>query len=211
MKKEAVRAYFDALRRVFEAQKDYLNELDARQGDGDHGSSMARGYKQAALQVAELGDVDVGTLFSKAGRTFMSEVGGASGPLFAMIFLETGKCAEGAEALSLEHLSEGLRNAAEKVTRLGRSARGDKTLLDALIPAAEALAEQRGRDGDLLGALYKAYQVAKDEAEATEGLKAKKGRAHYVEGGGEGYPDPGATSTALLLKTLYETCERWMS
>ncbi|MBA2666051.1 MAG: DAK2 domain-containing protein, partial [Trueperaceae bacterium] len=129
---------------AFEQERDALATLDAATGDGDHGAGMMRGFGRARDAVAELGDDDVGALLVAAGKGLMAGVGGASGALFASLFLELGKVAAGARTLQADHLAEGITQAVATIRRRGRSEPGDKTMLDALTPAAEALRAHAG-------------------------------------------------------------------
>lgn len=158
----------------FEVLEHELNQLDAATGDGDHGTTMLKGLRAAAA-------VDEG--FEKA---FRKAAGGASGSLFAQVIAALGKVAEGAS------IGEALDDAARKIAMLGQAKSGDKTMLDALIPAAKA---QNSSD---------AAQAAADGRDATREMSAKRGRAKYVEGAGVGHVDAGATSVAELLGLFAE-------
>lgn len=190
---------FAALATTFETHKEQLGELDAALGDGDHGVSMARGFEKAkeALEAGESHSPDVGERFGTAGRAFMSGVGGASGPLFAMIFLELGKASAGEHELTADALKSGLEGAATAIKRLGKAELGDKTMLDVLIPVNEALQKTTG----LGAALALAAQVSEVSARQTTQLAAKRGRAQHVAGAGAGHADPGATSLAHIFQT----------
>ena len=211
-----VQALFARLAEAFAGARDRLGQLDAAVGDGDHGVGMARGFAAAAVAVAEDGD-GPGALFTRAGGALMSAVGGASGPLFATIFLEIGKALAADTADPSDpgdsssdddaalRISAGLAGAAERIQRLGRSGPGDKTLLEALLPAAEAF-RNRAPEG-LAAALAAAAGAAERGAQASADLPAQRGRARYVEGAGLGHPDPGAVSIALLFTTWSEGAE----
>ena len=133
-----------------------------------------------------------------AGLALMSHIGGASGPLFATIFLELGKAFAEASAPPAESFASGLERAARQIQRLGRAAPGDKTLLDALLPAAEAA---RNATESLDRAQAAAAEAARAGAEASAGMEARRGRARFIEGSGVGHPDPGAVSVALILES----------
>lgn len=216
-----VRSLFARLAEAFAGARDRLGQLDAAVGDGDHGVGMARGFAAAAAAIAAEDAAEPGALFTRAGAALMSAVGGASGPLFATIFLEIGK-ALAADAAGVNdpgdgdndgdhrddvalRISSGLASAAERIQRLGRSGPGDKTLLEALLPAAEAFHGQVAVGLD--AALAAAATAAELGANASADLPAKRGRARYVEGAGLGHPDPGAVSIALLFTTWNEGTE----
>jgi len=220
MTADDLRALFTALAATFAAQQAELGRLDAAVGDGDHGVGMARGFAAARDAVAasdkssdalsggflDTSSEDVGVLLQVAGRAFMSAAGGASGPLFATIFLELAKVAVGDERLEPHHLAEGVSAAVVIIARLGRAAPGDKTMLDALEPAAAALRQPVEAGGTLTAVLERAADAARGGAEATTAMTARKGRARFVEGAGAGHPDPGAVSVALIFETWFAIC-----
>ncbi len=199
---------FEQLATAFAEAEGRLGSLDAAVGDGDHGVGMARGFAAAALAANQLpGDPDASEVVQVAGRALMSAIGGASGPLFATLFLEVGKALEGVDDPK-NAVAAGLANAVERIQRFGKAAPGDKTMLDALVPAAEAFAATAD---DLTSALLAAQEAAQQGVEASAELPAKRGRARYVEGAGVGHPDPGAVSIALLFDTwsaLHSATER---
>jgi len=195
-----IKQLFSALAERFEKEKEQLGDLDAVLGDGDHGVSMANGFSKANEAVKESDVEDVGQLFQNAGRALMSGIGGASGPLFAMVLLELGKSTSNQSDLTLNSFREGITNAAAAVQRLGKAKRGDKTMLDVLLPVGEALQSV----SDLEDGLEQAAKVSKNAAEKTADLAAKKGRAQYVQGGGLGHPDPGATSLSIFFETFHQ-------
>ena len=195
------RVWLAALATVFERERERLGRLDAVVGDGDHGASMARGFAQAQEAVAANQEA-VGPLLTTAGRAFMKGVGGASGPLFATLFLELGQSAPERGSLDLTALRDGTRHAVERIQRLGRSKPGDKTMLDALAPAADAIARAADQQMPFAQAVEVAAHAAEDGAEATRAMAAGQGRARFIEGQGVGQADPGATSMALVFRVL---------
>jgi dihydroxyacetone kinase len=126
-------------------------------------------------------------------------MGGASGALFASLFLEIGKSSVGANTLESRHLAEGSRAALATIRRLGKTRTGDKTMLDALTPAASTL--EANASGNLALALARAAEAARGGAEATKGMAARRGRAQYVPQAGLGHLDPGAVSVLLIFET----------
>lgn len=193
-----VRALLSDLAATFERERAELGSLDAAIGDGDHGVGMARGFTQAATAAAAVPGEDAAPVFQAAGLALMSHIGGASGPLFATIFLELGKAFAEASTPPAESFASGLERAARQIQRLGRAAPGDKTLLDALLPAAEAA---RNATESLDRAQAAAAEAARAGAEASAGMEARRGRARFIEGSGVGHPDPGAVSVALILES----------
>ncbi|MFC0601335.1 dihydroxyacetone kinase subunit DhaL [Streptomyces palmae] len=171
-----------------------LTELDAAIGDADHGSNLQRGFRAVTTALAEEAPKNPGQVLVLAGRTLISTVGGASGPLYGTLLRRTGKTLGEAEQVDAGQLRDGLRTGVEAVAKLGGSAVGDKTMLDALVPAVDALAESFGAASD----------AAEQGALATVPLQARKGRASYLGERSIGHQDPGATSSALLIAALAE-------
>jgi dihydroxyacetone kinase-like protein len=202
MNARATRRLFEILEATFQAEKEHLGRLDAAIGDGDHGAGMARGFARACKAVAASTADEVGSLFQTAGRALMSGVGGASGALFATLFLEIGKASSGARELEPHHLAVGAASALQAIRRLGKAEVGDKTMLDALAPAVEAL--EAGGALELEALVARAAEAARQGAEATTAMPARRGRAQYVTDGGKGHADPGAVSMALVFEALHE-------
>jgi dihydroxyacetone kinase-like protein len=184
-------------------QKDYLTQLDAAIGDGDHGVNMDRGFGavQAALAGQE-GDVPPGQLLILAGKTLISTVGGASGPLWGSAFRRAGRALGSSPSFGAEELLTALDAALAGITELGAAVPGDKTMVDALTPAIEALRSALAGGEPLAGALERASVAAEDGARATVPLQARKGRASYLGERSIGHQDPGATSAALVVRAL---------
>lgn len=199
MNSDSIKQLFKILAETFEQEKERLGDLDAILGDGDHGVSMANGFSKASEAIQDSDSDDVGQLFQNSGRALMSGIGGASGPLFAMVLIELGKATLGKSELTIEAVQNGVSGAAAAVQRLGKAEVGDKTMLDVLFPVSEAL---EGVDS-LEAGLKIAAETANDSAIKTSELTAKKGRAQYVQGAGVGHPDPGATSLSIFFNTLY--------
>ncbi|MDT3436412.1 dihydroxyacetone kinase subunit DhaL [Haloarcula sp. 1CSR25-25] len=187
-----------------EAERERLTDLDSAIGDADHGGNMARGWQAAAEAVAALDDPDVETVVKTAGKTLLSEVGGASGPLyggslvFASAELDGGLTAESAVAFAETY--------AEKVRDRGGASVGDKTMVDALVPAVHTFKKSVETD-DLppLEALAKAVEAAERGVAFTVPIRAAKGRASYLGWRSVGHQDPGATSTLYILEELLRT------
>jgi phosphoenolpyruvate---glycerone phosphotransferase subunit DhaL len=203
MNVEITKTLFANLAKTFDREKETLGQLDAVLGDGDHGVGMARGFAKASEAVLVSQANDIGATFQTAGRAFMSATGGASGSLFAMIFLELGKASVDKQALDTSSLKLGITNAVATIKRLGKSDVGDKTFLDALIPVQNVL--EQSPNESLVAALEKAVTAAKEGALHTTQMPAKRGRAQYVPNAGVGHPDPGATSVFFIFETWLET------
>ncbi|MEN8233493.1 MAG: dihydroxyacetone kinase subunit DhaL [Actinomycetota bacterium] len=179
---------------------DELNRLDAALGDGDFGASMQRGTVAVAAALDTSDAVLPGDLFKLVGTTLVSAMGGTSGPLVGTLFLRMGIALGDAESVDVAMLAAGLRAGADGVMALGQAAPGDKTMIDGLIPAIEALEESDG--APLSAAASAAALAAKSGSEATRELVARRGRASYVGGGGVGHVDPGSVGMAILFASL---------
>lgn len=174
-----------------------LTELDSAIGDADHGSNMDRGMR-AVVAALDAGEFDTpAALFKKVGMTLVSSVGGASGPLYGTFFLRFGG-ALGDGAVDAATLGDALRAGVEGIVQRGRAETGDKTMIDAWLPALEAY---DATQADGIGpALQAAAEAAAGGRDATTPLVARKGRASYLGERSAGHQDPGATSTVLLLE-----------
>ncbi|MFC8274299.1 dihydroxyacetone kinase subunit DhaL [Streptomyces sp. NPDC057271] len=171
-----------------------LTELDSAIGDADHGTNLKRGFTAVADVLEKDPPKTPGAVLVAAGRQLISTVGGASGPLYGTLLRRTGKALGDAASVTREDLAAALVAGVAAVAQLGGAQVGDKTMLDALTPAAEAL-------GDSFAA---ARDAAERGALATVPLQARKGRASYLGERSIGHQDPGATSSALLIAALAE-------
>lgn len=182
------------------ASRDELTELDRAVGDGDHGENLKRGFEafESAVDTADTGNpAAVCTLLAK---TLISTVGGAAGPLYGTAFLRAAKAVGDAAELDAAGVVAALRAGLDGVRARGKAEPGDKTMLDALAPAVDA-AESAG-EGGVPATLAAAAEAARQGAEGTRDLQARKGRASYLGERSVGHIDPGARSTALLLAAL---------
>jgi phosphoenolpyruvate---glycerone phosphotransferase subunit DhaL len=184
------------------AERDHLVQLDAAIGDGDHGINMTRGFEAVVQALGADNGSSPGRLLIIAGRTLVSTVGGASGPLWGSALRAGGRVLGDETTFDGAQLAEVLAAALASVKDLGTAALGDKTMVDALEPAVETL---RGRiaDGETLTqALEAAAEAAEAGMRGTIPLQARKGRASYLGERSVGHQDPGATSTALIVRAL---------
>ena len=202
---EKARSWIQAAALLIAENARMLTELDAAIGDGDHGENMMRGFK-AVEKKLETGapPADLAGLFKLVGMALLSSVGGAAGPLYGGFFLALGKSCAGKENLSKAELGQVLGEGLADIQRRGKAQLGDKTMVDALTPALQALRDYP--DGDLAEALKAAAEQAHASAEATIPLQARKGRASYLGERSIGHQDPGATSSWLLLQALASAC-----
>ena len=198
----------DAVKAVGQAvidQKDFLTDLDRAIGDGDHGINMARGFEAVFKKLDALkDDADLSAVLKTVGMGLISSVGGAAGPLYGTAFLRAANAGKGKTELDTATAKAMLDAAIKGIQDRGHAQKGEKTMLDALIPADEALAAgiQAGKSAaDCLGDAVKAAEAG---VEYTKTIIATKGRASYVGERSIGHQDPGATSSTIMLKALYE-------
>lgn len=185
---------------VLREQRTYLTELDSAIGDADHGINMDRGFTAVMNKLPAVSGADVGTILKTVGTTLVSTVGGASGPLYGTAFLRAGMSLAGKQELQPADVLAGLEAALEGIQARGRAQAGEKTMVDALLPAVEALRAALGAGRPLTDGLRAAADAAEAGAQATIPLLATKGRASYLGERSIGHQDPGATSVALLLR-----------
>jgi len=197
--------WIKAVAEVIGQNRDYLTQLDAAIGDADHGANMDRGFKAVITKLPEFADKDIGTIFKTVGMTLLSTVGGAGGPLYGTFFLQAGMKSAGKMELSLDDWTLALKAAVDGVIMRGKAELGDKTMVDALTPAVEAL-EKASSNGDSLSlALQQSADAAKQGMLATIPLVARKGRASYLGPRSADHQDPGATSSYLILQAAADT------
>jgi dihydroxyacetone kinase-like protein len=194
-----VRAFRDAVHQ----HKDELTRLDSEIGDADHGSNMARGLDAVVAGLDET-PASASALFKTVGMTLVSSVGGASGPLYGTLFLRMGP-ALSSDDVDAASLGAALRAGVEGVVARGKAELGDKTMIDALLPALDAWDAAASGGATPAEAARAAAEAARRGRDATEPLVARKGRASYLGERSAGHLDPGATSATLLLEALRDT------
>lgn len=197
-----------ACARSMAENKDYLTQLDAEIGDADHGINMDRGFAAVIAKLPPVQDKDVGAILRTAGMALVSTVGGAGGPLYGTFFMRMGMVSGGkyelADADVLAMLDAGVKGVVER----GKANLGDKTMVDVLHPAVEALRQALANSMDVAQALERASDAAEAGMRATIPMKALKGRASYLGERSIGHQDPGATSSRLILQLLAEQAAR---
>ena len=187
---------------VVTENKAYLTDLDSAIGDADHGINMARGMA-AVGSLIDTAEADaIGPLFKKVGMTLVSSVGGASGPLYGTFFMKFGTAAATTDVLELPQLAASLRAGLDGIVARGKAELGDKTMVDAMSPALDALDAGIAAGDSVTTCLSAAATAAAAGRDATIPLVARKGRASYLGERSAGHQDPGATSTAYLFETL---------
>lgn len=191
------RRWMTAAAASVDREADRLTALDSPIGDADHGTNMQRGFRAVRDALDKEPPATPGAVLTQAGRLLISTVGGASGPLYGTLLRRAGKTLGDAAEVDERQLAEALRAGTDAVMQLGGAAPGDKTMIDALVPAVDAL-------GDSFAA---ARDAAQEGAVATTPLQARKGRASYLGERSIGHQDPGATSSALLIAALLDASD----
>ena len=193
---------------VFRGEKEHLTALDSAIGDADHGINMDRGFQAVLAKLPTFPQDDVGAILKGTGMTLISTVGGASGPLYGSFFLQLGTATAGKADVSLEEFAGALDNGVARVQGLGKAEPGDKTMLEALLPAQAAIHTAADEGASPSAALAAGASAAEEGMLATIPLVARKGRASYLGERSAGHQDPGATSTHLLLKAAADAWSR---
>jgi dihydroxyacetone kinase-like protein len=192
---------------VMKENRDYLTQLDSPIGDADHGNNMDRGFRKVLEKLPGVADKDIGNILKTTGMTLISSVGGASGPLYGTFFMRGGMAADAKEELTGEDLAALLQAGVDGIVQRGRAQVGDKTMVDAWMPALKALHDSLANGNSQLEALQASVGAAEQGMKDTIPLQAKKGRASYLGERSIGHQDPGATSSYLMLKALLDALE----
>jgi dihydroxyacetone kinase-like protein len=193
--------------RLVEENKEYLTSLDAAIGDSDHGVNLVRGFRAVSAALETKVIEGPGDVLTATGNTLISTVGGASGPLYGSAFRKAGKALGKDAEVSPKQFAVALHDALAAIQQLGAASIGDKTMVDALSPAAQAFQAAADEGADFASATKRALQAAEEGMASTIPLQALKGRASYLGPRSVGHQDPGATSTALLFRALLTAVE----
>ena len=200
-----VRDWIRAYATEIESHRAELVKLDTAIGDGDHGTNMDRGMRKAVEKVDATEGEDIGALMKAVGMALVSSVGGAAGPLYGTLFLQIGTASAGQEELDLAGWTGALAAGVEGVKARGKAEPGDKTMIDALLPAVDALRAAADDGTGLAEALRRSADAAEEGVKATIPLEARRGRASYLGPRSVGHQDPGATSAHLLLEAAADS------
>jgi dihydroxyacetone kinase-like protein len=200
MDKEKVALWLRIAAEMLHEQKESLTELDKQIGDGDHGINMDRGFQKLVGQLA--GAADLAGVLKTASLVLISTVGGAAGPLYGTFFLRAAAACADKEALGAAALAALFRAGLTGVRQRGRAQPGDKTMVDALAPAVEALETAAASGASLREAVRAAADAAARGSQDTIPMVARKGRASYLGPRSAGHLDPGAASTFILMQAL---------
>lgn len=183
-------------------QKDYLTELDNEIADGDHGVNMAKGFNAVVAKLDAMADKDIGSLLKTTGMTLVSTVGGSAGPLYGTAFMKAGAALKDKMEMNEADLVAAVEAAIGGIQMRGKATVGEKTMLDAICPAFDALKASVEAGEDMKAALTKAVEAAQKGVEYTKTIKATKGRASYIGDRSIGHQDPGATSATYMFEVL---------
>jgi dihydroxyacetone kinase-like protein len=183
-------------------QRDYLTQLDAAIGDADHGINLDRGLSAVVAKLHGMAEEAPGAILEAVGTVLTFTVGGAAGPLYGSGFRGLGQALGSKPQFGPEDLLVALRAGLEAIQKLGAAAVGDKTIVDAFVPALAAFERGLRSGEDLPAATTRAREAAEEGMRATVPLQARKGRASYLGPRSMGHQDPGASSTALLFSAL---------
>lgn len=189
---------------VAEHRKELI-DLDRAIGDADHGENLDRGFSAVVEKLDESSPETPGACFKLAAMTLMSKVGGAAGPLFGTAYLRAATSVGDAAELDAAQLAEALAAARDGIVARGKAEVGDKTMIDAWTPAVDAARKAAEAGAGPADVLEAAAAAAQQGAESTDPLVARKGRASYLAERSAGHRDPGAASSALLLRAAAET------
>ncbi len=187
---------------VFTKESDFLTGLDRAIGDADHGLNMHRGFSKVVEKLPAIADKDIGFILKNTGMVLLSNVGGASGPLFGTFFLRAAQATQAHQSLTLVELHQMIREGAEGVISRGKAEPGDKTMCDVWLPVAESLEQAIAQNLSITAALEAASQVAEKAVQSTITMQARKGRASYLGERSIGHQDPGATSVMFMVQML---------
>jgi dihydroxyacetone kinase-like protein len=193
-------AWLDALQQVYAENKAWLTELDAAIGDADHGINLDRGFTAVKAELARLPSPDIAALLKTAATVLIRTVGGASGPLYGTFFLRASAACTGKTELQAGDVVAMFQAGAQGIQQRGKAELGDKTMLDAWLPAVQAMQQALEAGADLPGILQQGAAAAQAGMAGTIPLQAKKGRASYLGARSIGHQDPGATSSHLMLQ-----------
>lgn len=199
----------DAVAAAVIAQKEYLTNLDAKTGDGDHGLNMARGFRAAQEAVEDMEDTTrPGPVLQTIGKALIQNVGGAAGPLYGTGFVKAGETCDDDTKMNVASMEKLLRIAIEAIQARGRADKGDKTMLDVLIPIHECFLPDNTAEKTLFEVLQEASKAAGDGVNFTKTIAARKGRASLVGERSIGIEDPGAVSSMIMYRALYQFLKR---
>jgi len=185
-----------------------LTDFDQVIGDGDHGINMNRGFKAVSEKLPTFPDKTIEEILKVVGMTLVSTVGGASGPLYGTAFLKAGASTKGKEELSDQDVILAFEEGVGGIQYRGKAVKGEKTILDSMMPAIDAMKKSISEGKTMTVALEEAEKAAWAGVEYTKTIIATKGRASYLGERSIGHQDPGATSMAYLFQAAKEAAQK---
>ncbi len=183
--------------------EEYLTDLDRKIGDGDHGVNMARGFAEIKNQVQLLKDLSLSDLFKKMGMILLTKVGGASGAIYGTAFMSAGTNLMSKEDITDKTIVDILKSMIDGIQKRGKAVKGEKTMLDTIIPVYDYLLENIDKESKEK-LKENIVDVARKSMESTKDILATKGRASYLGERSMGHLDPGAVSSYLMIKVFCE-------
>ena len=202
--REDIVAWIERVAALMHEHRDFLTALDAAIGDADHGANMDRGFQAVLAKLQGGNPADSAGVLRTTAMTLLSTVGGASGPLYGTFFLTLATQLQNAERVDAQRWGAALEAAVKAVMTRGQAQPGDKTMVDALLPAVGAYQEALQQGESFVQALQRAADAAEEGMRATIPLVARRGRASYLGERSAGHQDPGATSSALIIRAAAE-------
>ncbi len=206
MNGDDIKAMLLAAADAMDAARDELCALDGEIGDADHGIAMSVGFSAIRTALGDLDGAAPAEVLNAAAKSFLNAVGASSGPLYATAFMRAGAVTKGKDALQDSEVPALVAAMADGIAHRGKAERGDKTMIDAWGPAAEAAEAAAGRSA--VAVFQVAAEAAEAGADATSGMQARLGRAARLGVRSLGHRDPGAVSAALLLRAMAGSLER---
>lgn len=200
----------DMIARIRE-NRDYLSEIDAATGDGDHGINMSKGFSQCAEKLAGSKDTDLIHALNVLTESLLEGIGGSMGPLYGSFFMSFAEALTGREQLDAEGFGRALRAGLASIEALGDAKVGDKTLIDTLVPAERAFSDAVAAGESFTNALERMAHAAERGKDATKQMQAKIGRAARLGERSIGTVDAGATSCFIILRSMRDSITRRIS
>ena len=198
--------WLERIAEVLHENAAYLTQLDSPIGDADHGTNMDRGFNAVKNKFPSMESMDIATQLKTVGTTLVSTVGGSSGPLYGTAFLRAGGAVAGKSSLGAADVVAMLDAFVGGILARGKAHTGEKTMIDALVPALDAAKAALAENASLAQLTQRAADAAEEGMKATIPMLATKGRASYLGERSVGHQDPGATSSWLILRSLAEVC-----
>ncbi|WP_333861035.1 dihydroxyacetone kinase subunit DhaL [Clostridium sp.] len=199
-----VREILNSMAILINENVDYLTELDAAIGDGDHGLNLDKGFTAVRRKLKDNDLKDIGHVLKKVGMILVSNTGGASGSLYGTAFIRAGITVDGKQTVDIKDFLKMLEQALAGIKMRGRGRLGGKTMIDAIEPAVNALRYSISKGLDSIHSLENVKNAAFIGVKSTESIICKNGKASYLGEKSIGYPDPGAVSSYLMLKAIYK-------